>query len=351
MSEINNYIEINNNKSKIKEINNGIQILRMILSYLILQLHCYNIKLTKNKILIFLFKADGFYVPTFYIIAYFFSFKDLQLKNIFKIRLRLKRIIIPYIIWPLLFFIRNNINYYFYKENNNHKIKGLVIQLLCGVGIHSVFWFQCNLILSYILFSIFIFILESNYLFIMQLIGIGGYCFFCIQYYYNLFNKCKHEVRILIRDFSYVLFYGAIGISLSSLVKIIYLKKHRKKSIFFTLIILYLLKDFDIIIKKCFYLRCAIFGIGSVSLFILFSMLLFDGKNNEKNDFIIKNMTNYTGGIYYLHTKINKILSGKLLLMKNKTFIGCILNYLLCYSICFLGIKTLGKTQLKYLFI
>ena len=179
----------------------------------------------------------------------------------------------------------------------------------------------------------------------MQLIGIGGYCFFCIQYYYNLFNKCKHEVRILIRDFSYVLFYGVIGISLSSLVKIIYLKKHRKKSIFFTLIILYLLKDFDIIIKKCFYLRCAIFVIGSVSLFILFSMLLFDGKNNEKNNFIIKNMTNYTGGIYYLHTKINKILSGKLLLMKNKTFIGCILNYLLCYSICFLGIKTLGKTK------
>ena len=80
-------------------------------------------------------------------------------------------------------------------------------------------------------------------------------------------------------------------------------------------------------------------------------MLPFDVKNNEKKDFIIKHMTNYTGGIYYLHTKINNILSSKLLIMKNKTFIGCILNYLLCYSICFLGIKTLRKTQLKYLFI
>ena len=37
-----------------KDLNYGIQILRVILSYLVLQLHCLNKKLTKKKILIFL---------------------------------------------------------------------------------------------------------------------------------------------------------------------------------------------------------------------------------------------------------------------------------------------------------
>ena len=46
------FFEKNQIKNKNTNINYGIQILRMILSYLILQLHCYNFKLTKNKLLI-----------------------------------------------------------------------------------------------------------------------------------------------------------------------------------------------------------------------------------------------------------------------------------------------------------
>ena len=46
--------------SKKNYVNNGIQILRMILSYLILQFHCYNIRQTNNKILRFSFRAFAF---------------------------------------------------------------------------------------------------------------------------------------------------------------------------------------------------------------------------------------------------------------------------------------------------
>ena len=56
-------------------VNKGIQILRMILSYLILQFHYYNIHQTNNKILRFCFSAVFFYVPIFFIISYYFSYK------------------------------------------------------------------------------------------------------------------------------------------------------------------------------------------------------------------------------------------------------------------------------------
>ena len=103
---------------KKKEINNGVQILRMVLSYLVLQVHCYNVNLTKNKIIIGSYRASRFCVPTFFVISYFFSYKILKLNNISKIKYRLKRIIIPYTIWPIFFLItKNNNQDYNWKRN------------------------------------------------------------------------------------------------------------------------------------------------------------------------------------------------------------------------------------------
>ena len=80
-------------------------------------------------------------------------------------------------------------------------------------------------------------------------------------------------------------------------------------------------------------------------------MLPLDNIKNKKINQLIIVITNYTGGVYYLHTKIQDILSPKLLIIKNKTLIGCLLNYIICYNICLIGIKIFGKTKLKYLFI
>ena len=108
------------------ELNKGIQILRVILSYLIIQLHFYNYKLTKNKILIFIRHCSDFYVPIFFVISYYFSYKAFLHKNINKMKTRLNRVLIPYILWPIIFLIINNIYYMKYKIT----FKDLYIQLL-----------------------------------------------------------------------------------------------------------------------------------------------------------------------------------------------------------------------------
>ena len=165
---------IENKEAKTREfkINYGIQLLRTILSYLVLQYHCYNINLTKNKILTGTINAIRFYVPTFYVISYYFSYNTFKFRNITKIKLRLERFIIPYFTYSILFSILNHIIHY---NNYIFSYYNLISQLISGLGIYSAFWYLCNLIFSFIFFSIIIFIFQKNTLFIIQLIGIFGY--------------------------------------------------------------------------------------------------------------------------------------------------------------------------------
>lgn len=333
--------DLSNNINQLNkiQINKGIQILRMLLAYLILEFHCYNIKHTKLQLIIVSYRVHIFCVPTFYVISYYFSYKILKLKNINKIQLRIKKIIIPYIIWPIIFFL----------INNNFSIKNLCIQLLIGKRIYNVLWFQCILIFSFIFLSIITLSLRHNFVYIIQLVGISGYIY--INLNNNFYMKYNSEIKILIEDFFRGLFFATIGISISFFGGINYFKINRKKSILFSLFILFLIKDFFILINKYHYLRNLILGLVSISLFILFSTLSSDNNNNKFLNKIIIQITNYTGGIYYLHYKIRDILSHILIIIKNKTLFGCIINYIICYFICFMGFKAFKKTNLKYLFI
>ena len=339
---------IKDHKQSENELNYGIQILRAILSYLILQLHCYNINLTNNKVLIFLIKAFHFYVPTFYIISFYFSYRILKSKDINKIKLRLRRIGIPYFIWPTLFFLFTNIYYSIHRENK-YNVKDLFIQILTGKRIYNIFWYLCTLLLSFVLFSLLCLIFEKNFLIIIQLIGLMGSLYYPYHFYNNLFNKYIIEISSLIQDFSKVLFYGAIGITFGSLNILTIVKNYRKRVIFFCLYILYFLRDFLIIIKL-FYLRCIIFGIGASVIFILFSILPLENIKNKTITFLIKNITNYSGGIFYLHMKIRHLLNNKILVIKNRTLLGCFLIYIICYFISFFGTKFFVNSNLKYLF-
>ena len=165
----------------------GLQILRMIMSFFILLRHCFNINLTKNKIITIFYSSTGFYIATFFLISYFFSYKTIKFKNINRINLRLQRLLIPYIIWPTLMFLIYNICY-FCGINSNYKIlKDLFIQLITGKRIYAIFWFQCNLILSFILFSIISLLINKDFLFVVQLFGIIGYFYETLHYYYRFF--------------------------------------------------------------------------------------------------------------------------------------------------------------------
>ena len=101
--------------------------------------------------------------------------------------------------------------------------------------------------------------------------------------------------------------------------------------------------------KQLYFFECIISGIAAISFFIHFSIIPY--LNNKLLISLISKITNYMGGVYYLHEIIWKILSRKMNIFKRKTLNGCFLNYIICHFICFMGEKMFRKSKLKYLFI
>lgn len=93
-----------------KTIYLGIQLIRIIFSFNIVIFHCIGDKYQNKFIYFICIIAVPYYVPTFFVISFYFSYKSLVSKNIIKLKERLIRIIIPYIIWPFIFWMKINLS-------------------------------------------------------------------------------------------------------------------------------------------------------------------------------------------------------------------------------------------------
>ena len=162
----------------------------MILSFLIVLVHFYVNK--KSKFYFFLFQNLSYYVPSFFFISFYFSYKPFTSKNVEKIKERFIRILIPYMGWPILFWLKNNYLYYIFKIKENIFIKNFYYQLLVGCGIHGIFWFLFNLLFISILFVIIIFLFNRNYIYILFLITVLSYIFINSEYGIIFFNSYKY---------------------------------------------------------------------------------------------------------------------------------------------------------------
>ena len=80
---------------KIKKLYLGTEILRMILSFFIVVVHLHNKNGTNIIFKSFAILNLEFYVPTFFIISFYFSYKIFVSENINKIKQRFIRIL-PY---------------------------------------------------------------------------------------------------------------------------------------------------------------------------------------------------------------------------------------------------------------
>ena len=91
-----------------KKVNLGLEILRILLSFWVIMYHYYR---PRNKVIYNLIIQHAFHVPTFMIISFYFLFPNLSKRNLEKIKNRPERLIIPYILYPILFWIVKNLLY------------------------------------------------------------------------------------------------------------------------------------------------------------------------------------------------------------------------------------------------
>lgn len=343
---------LNARKNK-RKIYLGIEILRMILSFLIVIVHLYYKGYARKPILLFPFQNLCFYIPTFFIISFYFSYNCFISKNIVKINHRFKRILIPYFILPHIFWLRNNFYNYYYRTHLQSKFKNLYYQLLIGCGLHGVFWFHFNLIFISVLFIIIIFLFTKRYLLILLIIGIISYNFnytklrkvFFLNYN---FIPVSHSIKPLTNN----LIFAIIGFYLSLIHILNKLYKCRIAVIIIMIFLIYLIKKYQKIFFIYHFFNELMVILVSTSLFIFFGLIPLDKIKNSIIIFIIKQITSYTGGIYYLHPEIRESFLKKWSkLVRLRTFKGCLLVYITTYFICLIGSKIFKKSNLKYLFI
>lgn len=342
-------MKVNTNKKVTKnKLYLGIQILRIIFSFHILVFHCINKKKKQSKFI----NSVELDLKTFFIISFFFSYNTFISRNILKIKQRLKRLLIPYILWPIIFFILDNINS-FRNIILFKKIKYLYYQVLIGIGINIVFWFLFNLIFVSIIFLIIIFLFKKRYLLYLIIIGILSFLFNKSSFYKNMpliFNKIAYfSVRKIPSSFI-SLFFGFYISSIKAIDKINKFKYKNFIRILF-LSIFCVFRFADEIFNKYLYISIFIPYFRAISLFIFFMIFPFDKIKNNIYYNSIKILSTFSGGIYYIHTRVDFYLNLSKIKIEKGTIKMCTINYALSFIICFFGHFAFKKLELRYLFI
>ena len=274
----------------------------MNLSFLIVVYHIHSRKI-KVFILYLALCFESFYTSTFFFISFYFSYRSLSSKNLLVTKERLKRILIPYIIWPIIIFLFNNLYNYFNFKQIPFSIRDLIVQFIIGRKINDVFWFQFNLIFISIIIIIVIFLFSKNisYFFLLFIVFIA-IIFDLKRFDVKIFGAYNIYIIQSVGKLSYSIIYSMTGFFLGSLNILEKINKnHKFKVLFFSPVFIYILKENKILFAyfiKCHFL---IRDILITIIFVLYGSIPFELINNHYLIILIKQLTSFTGGIYYMH--------------------------------------------------
>lgn len=183
------------------------------------------------------------------------------------------------------------------------------------------------------------------------ILRISGPLVFSINEYYQQRLKKYNYLIGSITPLPASFIYSLTGFLLGS--RFILKKLRNKRYIIFILIFpeIFLINKFWILylISKRFY--PIIVDIIVIFLFICFALIPFESIKSKIIKKIIKQLSSYTGGVYYLHVGVYTIFSKFFKILSFGNFKSCIINYLICYLICLIGSSKFKSNKLKYLFL
>jgi len=336
-----NYLKysINNNNYK----NLGIEILRMILCLWVISFHFAGLKnYLKYKIL-----RASFHVPTFMLISFYFTYNTFISNDIIKYKKRLERLLVPYIIWPIIFLLISNSSYD--SINIKKLIFELLLQYITGYKIYVILWFVGSLIFLEIFFKIIHILFNKQSLLILKILSIISYLVQYEEINYNIFYLYPTYIIGVSRIIE-MMPIAVTGLCLRNINIFKTIKNDKIKYIFFSMIILFFIYNYNVFGNfKGFGYNGIKNNIAGICLFISFSLIPFNKIKNKIIISFINTITKYTGGIYYLQVIIGFRLE-KYKYFKERRFYMCFAIYILGYLICSIFIKIFKNNKLKYLF-
>ena len=346
---------LNRHLIKKSKYNVGIGFLRVVSSLMVVMIHCFNIKTTSNTKIIFFYINKLYSVPIFIFLSFYFMANFLININKSKLIKKLERLIIPYIIWPVVILALNKYLNLQNKLNLPHSFEDLKIQILYGWHYLFPLWYIYVLILYILLFIIIILVFNNHYLFILNILTIFSYI---IQYSRLIPLKFKNKLAypVVIRIPQHFQF-AVLGFMFSSFKVMSYLEKHRFKTISSSLLLLYLIFKYNLFsIERAHEYSDLRYFFGTPPIFFIFTLFPFDYIIENKILFqAAKEATYYTMGVYTIHVNIynyilNNVINYRFISIKNRNFLGCLTIYFFCYLISFLLNQILKKSKLKNLY-
>lgn len=263
---------------KINRINYGLLLLEFILSFIVLTSHNFERKTTKNRFIINLTKERKLHVPSFFIISFYFMSKHLYSFKIKILFIRLIRLLIPYIGWPIIIWEINR----FLNRKYNFKFpctfENLKLQLLWAQIYIRPLWFNWELISLTILFYIIIIIFRKHSLFILKIMLLLSYFAQYSGYNYNHFFKNYPYYN----KYTFGLFLESLPFAVTGYILGIYkvidiLQKHKIKTFIFSILIYKIIADYNIFINKFGVIYNGInLNIQSLCLIAIFSLFPSD---------------------------------------------------------------------------
>ena len=119
-----------------------------------------------------------------------------------------------------------------------------------------------------------------------------------------IFSNYTHEVEHSIKPLLICLLYSITGFFFGSINLCDKLKKYIIIIIYLALILYHFIKNKEKLVKVFYNYFIFIIDLTSSCMFIIFAILPFDKIKNKTSISCIKQITRYTGGIYYLHYDI-----------------------------------------------
>ena len=323
---------IKNNYGK-KAVILGIELLRFLLCLWIVIIHCSSLKPKFEKYL-----SKSFHVPTFILISFYFYYNILKKRIISKIILRFQRLLFPYILWPIIDLIINNFLFSILSTSQFNKkltFTDLYIQILMAGRFFPSFWFHFNLLFLTLIFTIITFMFIQFISNILISLAILSFYFHYSRLNFYIFKDYKKFVGYNMGSLVEMMPFATLGCFLNSinvLAKTKFYSIYNSIYLNFNLIfILFLLFEYEIFVHYIGlrYPDILLNSFGASTLFLLFGFMQIEKIKNEKFNSIIKNITKYTGGIYYIHVIIRDYLQKYLFYFRKRHFFSSLIIYLL----------------------
>ena len=226
-----------------KNFDIGIAFLRVILCFLVIVRHCYRFQSATPiwAIIIKKFELFSFQVRTFFIISFYYLYRTLFSFNCKRIYQRYQRLLTSYIIWPIIFWLLNNL---LIRINPNLKLNYSVWflrqQLIYGGYLIQSYWYLWDTFVITALFIIIAFIFRNHYLFVYFILGITS---FILQYNgMNMIFLKKYRNDLKRYSFGRILEMipcAVAGVAIADTGFINLLKKHKIKTVIICIYLIY----------------------------------------------------------------------------------------------------------------